>query len=218
MGESGRTYLPAAGHAWALPLYDPLVKLLGADAARGMLLDQAAIRSGHRVLDIGCGTGSFVVLIKRRHPDVEVVGLDPDAKALARATRKGRRASLSIQLDRGFADEMPYPQNTFDRVFSSFMLHHLQPAEKERTLREVRRVLKPGGRFHLLDFATPDSDSTGRIARWLHSGHLLKDNSDEQILSLMRKAGLSDPKRLARQSLLIGHIAYYQGSVPSSNP
>jgi ubiquinone/menaquinone biosynthesis C-methylase UbiE len=215
MGESGRTYLPAAGHDWALPLYDPLVKLLGADAARAMLLDQAAVRSGHRVLDIGCGTGSLVVLIKRRHTDVEVVGLDPDPKVLARARRKSHRAALSIQLDQGFADEIPYPEGTFDRVFSSFMLHHLPAAEKERTLREVRRVLKPGGRFHLLDFATPDSNSTGRIARWLHSGHRLTDNSDEQILGLMRQAGLSDTKRVARQALLIGHIAYYQGSAPT---
>jgi ubiquinone/menaquinone biosynthesis C-methylase UbiE len=215
MDEPGRAYLPAAGHDWALPLYDPLVKLLGGDAARALLLDQAAIRAGHRVLDIGCGTGSLAVLIKRQHTDVEVVGLDSDPKALARARRKAQRAAVSIQLDQGFSDELPYRERTFDRVFSSFMLHHLQAAEKETALREARRVLKPGGRLHLLDFATPHSNSTGRFARWLHSGHRLKDNSDEQILSLLRQAGLSDPKTVARQALLIGHIAYYQGSVPT---
>jgi ubiquinone/menaquinone biosynthesis C-methylase UbiE len=215
MVEPGRNYLPAAGHDWALPLYDPLVKLLGGDAARAVLLDQAAVRPSYRVLDIGCGTGSLAVLIKRQHPDVEVVGLDPDPGALARARRKAQRAAVSIQLDQGFSDELPYTECSFNRVFSSFMLHHLQAAEKETALREVRRVLRPGGRFHLLDFATPDSNSTGRITRWLHSGHHLKDNSDEQILSLMRQAGLSDPKRVARQALLIGHIAYYQGSVPT---
>jgi ubiquinone/menaquinone biosynthesis C-methylase UbiE len=215
MVEPGRTYLPAAGHDWSLPLYDPLVRLLGGDTARAVLLDQAAVRPGHRVLDIGCGTGSLAVLIKRQHPDVDVVGLDPDPKALARARRKAQRAAVSVQLDHGFSDELPYAEGIFERVFSSFMLHHLQAAEKETTLREVRRVLKPGGRFHLLDFATPDSNSAGRITRWLHSGHRLKDNSDEQILSLLRQAGLSDPKTVARQALLIGHIAYYQGSAPT---
>lgn len=64
-----RTYLPAAGHGWALPLYDPLVKLLGGDAAKKQLLDQAAIREGHRILDIGCGTGTLATLIKRLHHD-----------------------------------------------------------------------------------------------------------------------------------------------------
>src|SRR3981081_4250717 len=103
MVQSGRSYLPAAGHDWSLPLYDPLVKLLGGDAVRTTLLEQAALRPGHRVLDIGCGTGTLAVLTKRQHPDVEVVGFDPDPKALARAKRKAQRAALSIQLDRGVA-------------------------------------------------------------------------------------------------------------------
>jgi ubiquinone/menaquinone biosynthesis C-methylase UbiE len=194
------------------------VKVLGGDSARAALLEQAGVRPSHRVLDIGCGTGSLLVLIKRRHPDVEVVGLDPDPRALSRARRKGQRAALSIQLDQGFSDELPYPDGAFDRVFSSFMLHHLEAAEKETTLREVRRVLKPGARFHLLDFAAPESNSPGRFARWFHSSHRLKDNSDERIVSLMRQAGLSDPKRVAGRALLVGHIAYYQASATTSKP
>src|SRR5918994_1732899 len=85
MEEIQKTYLPAAGHDWMLPLYDPLVKLLGGDRARRALLDQALIRPGHRILDIGCGTGTLVVLLKCLHPGVEGIGLDPDPKALARA-------------------------------------------------------------------------------------------------------------------------------------
>lgn len=54
MDETGRTYLPAAGYHWSLSLYDPMVKLLGGEAARAMLLEQAVVRPGHRVLDIGC--------------------------------------------------------------------------------------------------------------------------------------------------------------------
>jgi ubiquinone/menaquinone biosynthesis C-methylase UbiE len=213
MAETGRTYLPAAGHHWSLALYDPLVKLLGGDAARAMLLEQAAVRPGQRVLDIGCGTGSLVVLIKRNHPDVEVVGVDPDPRALARARRKGQRAALTLRLDQGFADELPYSAGAFDRVFSSFMFHHLADAEKVTTLREVRRVLNAGARFRLMDFVRADTMSAGRVARWLHSSPRLKDNSDERILSLMREAGLSDPKRVAGRTLLAGDIAYYQASV-----
>ena len=216
MSETSRTYLPAAGRDWALPLYDPFVRLLGGDAARAALLEQGALRAGHRVLDIGCGTGTLAVLIKRRYPEVEVVGLDPDPKALARAARKAQRAALSIQLDRGFADELPYPEGSFDRVFSSFMLHHVEGDAKAATLREVRRVLKPGARFHLLDFATSDSHSPGRISRWLHSSHRLHDNSDERILPLMRQADLLDPRRVATRSGFLGDIGYYQASAPIS--
>jgi len=69
MNDIQRTYLPAAGRDWALPLYDPLVKLLGGDAARRTLFDQAAVQCAHRVLDVGCGTGTLAMLIKRLHPD-----------------------------------------------------------------------------------------------------------------------------------------------------
>ncbi len=89
-----RSYVPAAGHDWTLPLYDPLVKLLGGDRTRTVLVDHAAIRPGHRVLEIGCGTGTLTLVIKRLHPAVDVLGLDPDPKALARARRKAERAAV----------------------------------------------------------------------------------------------------------------------------
>ena len=63
------------------------------------------------------------MLIKRLHPDVDVVGLDPDPKALARAKRKAERSAVSIRLDQGFSHELPYPEASFDRVFSTFMFH-----------------------------------------------------------------------------------------------
>jgi ubiquinone/menaquinone biosynthesis C-methylase UbiE len=209
-GKSSRTYLPAAGHDWLLPLYDPFVKLLGGDRARKTLLEQAALRPGHRVLDIGCGTGSLVVLIKHLHPDVDIIGLDPDPKALARARRKAEKAGVSIQFDQGFSDELPYQEATFDRVFSSFMFHHLEKDEKAKTLREIRRVLKGGGSFHMVDFGGPDSDGKGTLAHWIHSRHRLKDNSDERILILMKEAELGDPQLASRGRLFLMRIAYYR--------
>jgi ubiquinone/menaquinone biosynthesis C-methylase UbiE len=210
MEESRRAYIPAAGHDWALPLYDPIVTLLGGARARMALLDQAAIQTGHRVLDIGCGTGALVTLIKRLHPDVDVVGLDPDPKALNIARRKAERTAVPIQLDQGFSDDLPYPDASFDRVFSSFMLHHLQAGEKEMTLREVRRVLKPGGSLHLLDFGGPEPRQNGFLARLFHSSHSLRDNSDSRIIALMSQAGLANPKVVRRGAMLFGKIAYYQ--------
>ncbi len=216
MSEVQRTYLPAAGHDWFLPLYDPFVKLLGGDSARRALLDQTALRPGHRVLDIGCGTGTFAVLIKRFHPDVAVVGLDPDPKALARAKRKAERARVSIPLDQGFSDELPYPEASFDRVFSSFMFHHLPAGDKEKTLREVRRVLKPGGALHLVDFDGSGSSRHGFLAHLLHSSERLSDNSEARILALMNQAGFADPRKVSQRTMLFLRIAYYLASAPAS--
>jgi ubiquinone/menaquinone biosynthesis C-methylase UbiE len=214
MQEPSRTYIPAAGRDWSLPLYDPIVKLLGGDAARRALLDQAALEPAQRVLDIGCGTGTMVTLIKRLYPSVEVVGLDPDPKALARARRKAQREAASIQLDQGFADKLPYPDSSFDRVFSSFMFHHLQSGDKEATLREVLRVLKPGGLFGLLDFGGPESGRAGLLARLFHSSQVLRDNSEDQVLALLSEAGFAGAARVRRGAMFFGLMRtnYYQAS------
>jgi SAM-dependent methyltransferase len=85
-----RTYLPAAGNNWTLPLYDPLVNLLSVEGTRRTFLDQASLQGNHRVLDIGCGTGTLALLIKRLHLKIEVVGLDPDPNALAEPDERQR--------------------------------------------------------------------------------------------------------------------------------
>lgn len=212
MEQIQKTYLPAAGHDWMLPLYDPLVKLLGGDAARRALLDRALVQPGQRVLDIGCGTGTLVVLLKRLHREVDGIGLDPDPKALVRAKRKAERASVSVQFDQGFSDTLPYTDASLDRVFSSFMFHHLERDEKEGMLREVRRVLRPGGIFSLLDFGGPDSGENGFLVRLLHSSHHLRDNSEERILAIMRQAGFTDPQKVSQGTMLFGRVRtnYYQ--------
>src|SRR5262249_2368804 len=108
------------------------------------------------------------------YPEVDIVGLDPDPKALARAKRKAKRSALSIRLDQGFSRELPYPEASFDRVLSTFMFHHLPVDERETTLCEVRRVLRPGGSFHMLDFAGAEASGHGPLARYFHSSHRLK--------------------------------------------
>jgi ubiquinone/menaquinone biosynthesis C-methylase UbiE len=169
MATSDRTFLPAAGHDWFLPIYDPLTKIIRVDRARRTLLDAAALQSHHRVLDVGCGTGTLAVLIKRLYPSVDVIALDPDPKALARAQRKAERAAVSIRFDRGFADSLGYRDATFDRVFSSMMFHHLANDQKEKALYEIRRVLKPGGRLEFLDFSGPESGGHGALGCLIHS-------------------------------------------------
>jgi ubiquinone/menaquinone biosynthesis C-methylase UbiE len=83
-----RHYVPAAGHDWALPLYDPFLRLFRLDALRDLMLTGVDLRAGQRVLDVGCGTGTLVTRLKRQAPGLHVTGVDPDAKALASARKK----------------------------------------------------------------------------------------------------------------------------------
>jgi ubiquinone/menaquinone biosynthesis C-methylase UbiE len=209
MSHVSRAFLPAAGLDFLLPLYDPMVKLLGADRARKKLFDQASVQPHHRVLDVGCGTGTFAVAIKGWLPSVEVVGLDPDPKALARSRRKAEHAGVSISFDEGFANALPYSDGSFDRVFSSLMFHHLPQDAKLATMREVRRVLKPGGLLHLLDFEQEGPGTHNPLARWLHSSERMQGNTREQILGWMGEAGLAEPRVVDSDRPIFGRIVYF---------
>src|SRR5215217_5998203 len=93
-----KTYIPALGLSWLLPLYDPLQRwILREPILKGRLVEEALIAPGHTVLDLGCGTGTLAVLIKKRHPQTYMVGLDIDPGVLEQAARKARGAG--VQLD-----------------------------------------------------------------------------------------------------------------------
>jgi ubiquinone/menaquinone biosynthesis C-methylase UbiE len=212
IANTPRTYLPAAGRDCALPFYDPLLKLLGADKARRPLLDQAELRPNQRVLDIGCGTGTLVVLTKRLYPEVEIVGLDPDPKALTRAKNKAQRAGTAARFDQGFSDELPYSDGSFDRVFSSLMFHHLKGEEKGKTLKEIRRVLAPRGSLHLMDFVQPEANATGLRAHLHHASAHLKENENSRIITLIAESGLSNAQKIADATIFFGflQVGYYR--------
>lgn len=198
-GES--SYIPAAGHDLALPLYDPLLWLFGADARRQILIERAQLRHRQRVLDIGCGTGSFAIALKRAQPGLQVIGLDPDPKALSLAQRKAKRARVQLQLERGYGDALPFADGSFARVFSSFMLHHLEPDAQLRLLREALRVLQPGGSLHLIDFAR---NQRGRVfGRDIHGA---EDGSRDLL-----RAGFTQVQVEPQKRWLLQQVVYWSG-------
>ncbi len=201
--HANQHFVPAAGHDWLLPFYDPVWALLGGSSHLKAFVARAEIEPDHNVLEIGCGTGNLTLMLKRSHPEARVVGLDPDPKALARARAKAARGALTIELDQGFSQELPYPDTSFDVVFSSFMFHHLDLPTKEATLREVGRVLVPGGSLHLVDFGGP-----ARLNRLFHSSRQLRDNAEDRVLTLMREAGFGNAE--AVQHRLLGGITQYR--------
>ena len=209
MHDVKKDFVPAAGHNWLLPFYDPLLRLLGVASALRELVDQAALGPGCRVLDIGCGTGNLAIRIKRQHPEVEVVGLDPDPKALARARRKAENAALSIAFDEGFSEKLPYQEDSFDRVFSSFMFHHLDRDTKRQALAEVLRVLRLAGSLHLLDFGGPKARSDGLLARLLHKHEGLRDNFEDRLAGLLGDTGFVDVAEVASRKTVVGRVAFY---------
>ena len=203
-----RPYLPGMGRHALLPLYDPVTRLVGARAMHRRLVDQADLRPGLRVLEVGCGTGNLALLAARRYPGIVLRGLDPDPRALARAAAKARRAGVPLELDRGYADRLPYPTGGTDRVLSSLMIHHLPADERPAALREIARVLAPGGSLHLVDLGGPGTAG--------HRPHLPRRRTHRHghdgldLATLLGDAGFAAVRETGRDSNVLGAHTFYR--------
>lgn len=208
-GDAERRYLPAMGRRRLLPLYDTVTRLAGLPGVHRELVERADLRAGLRVLEIGCGPGGLLRLVRRRFPDVDLVGLDPDPAALARARRA---LGPAVRLDRGFADALPYPDASIDRVLSCFMWHHLDPTDRPRALEEIVRVVKPAGQLHLVDISggAPIHGLLGRRAhRRAHHAHDA-DGRPDDLLALMRQAGLTEVITDEQASRRLGRYTFHR--------
>jgi ubiquinone/menaquinone biosynthesis C-methylase UbiE len=207
-------YIHAFGPAVLTRFYDPLIRLMREDQFKGRLVDLARIEAGQRVLDVGCGTGTLALLIQRRHPGVEVHGVDGDPKILEIAGEKAARAGAPLKLAHAMAWELPYADSTFDRVVSSLVFHHLVTSDKRRAAREILRVLRPGGELLLADFGPPRT-RRGRAIAWMLRGfEEAADNLGGRLPGLIEGAGFSEVAEIDRFQTIIGPIAYLRGRKP----
>ena len=119
-------YIPALRFGWLTPIYDPVLRRMMPEVAlKQRLVAQAQIAAGQRVFDLGAGTGTLAIILKQACQGADVVGLDGDPRVLAIARDKAAAAGMAIRFDQGLATALPYDDASFDRVFSSLMLHHL---------------------------------------------------------------------------------------------
>lgn len=152
-----REFTPAAGRFLPISTYDRLLALLTREATwRAKLLEALAPKPGERVLDVGCGTGSFAILSKQAEPGARIVGLDPDPEARRIAAAKAEIAGVEIEWHSGFArDAANFGQ--FDKVVSSLVLHQVPIEEKRAGLEAMFKATKPDGRVVIADYAEQQS-------------------------------------------------------------
>ena len=158
------SYVHALRYRWLTPLYDGVVAATTRERTfRVATIEQAGLRPGQRVLDLGCGTGTLAIEMARRCPGLQLFGVDGDAEVLAKAEQKATQAGVEITWQLGLATRLPYPDASFDRAVSTLFFHHLAVEDKVSAARELHRVLRPGGQLHVADWGPP----TSRLQRLL---------------------------------------------------
>ena len=181
-GTRGRILHRAAGYDWLV-----WVLTLGRERAlRDRFLTLARVQPGESVLDVGCGTGTLAIAAKGRvGPSGVVHGIDASAAMVARATSKAHRRSVDVAFEEAIVEALPFPDARFDLVTSTVMLHHLPRDAKLACAREMRRVVKAGGRVFVADFGSPSSRRSV-IGHFHRRGHTKPDD----VRTLLTAAGL----------------------------
>lgn len=213
MHTQNKNYLPALRFEFLTRFYDPLVRLTTREYAfKRALLAQADLQNGQTILDLACGTGTLSIGIKRRFPDTKIYDLDVDEKILQMARRKAENQHLEILFEQGYSDNLPFENETFDRVFSTLSFHHLTHERKIKTLLEIRRVLKPDGEFHLADYGLARNKRQfllSKFVRAIDGYETTKDNLHGRLLLLMEKNGFT-VERTGYFKTIIGTIRLFR--------
>lgn len=208
-------YVPALSFDFLTPLYDPLIALTGWETTfKSKLRRQAEVQPGERVLDLACGTATLTIAIKKEQPAAEVHGLDGDERILARARQKAEAAGAKISFMKAYSTAMPYPDDFFDRVLTSLFFHHLTAEDKKKTLLEIFRVLKHGGRLHIADWGAP-ANLLMKLAQqpviWL-DGATTKDSFQGKLPAFTREAGFEDVTEVGTFNTIGGTVRLHTGA------
>lgn len=155
MKSKDEAYTPALGRAGPPSAYDRAIKFWTREGRwRSLFVEQIAPRSDERILDVGCGTGTLAILLKRRAPGCDIVGIDPDPQILEIARKKARAAGVAVDFREGFAHEARAKGGAgYDKVVSSLVFHQTPMAEKKAGLNAMAAAAKPQGELHVADYA-----------------------------------------------------------------
>lgn len=152
---SDQSFTPALGRLGSVGFYDRAIRLLTRELVwRAALLRLVSPQAGELILDVGCGTGTFAIMLKRLCPAARIVALDPDPDVLRIAARKGMEAGVSIEWRQGYASDAEALGAAADKAVSSLVFHQVPMAGKRDGIAAMFAAVRQGGEVHIADYAS----------------------------------------------------------------
>jgi len=214
MATDSKKFIPALRFDFLTRFFDPLVRVTTREYAfKRALIAQANLQNDQTILDIACGTGTLAVGIKKRFPGIKIYAVDADAEILQMAGEKAAQNNAEIIFQKTFSDDLSYADDSFDRVFSTLFFHHLTLESKLKTFREIVRVLKPGGEFHLADYALPRDKAQfilSKSVRIIDGYDSTRDNLRGRLKLLMEESGFAEVERTGYFKTILGTIRLFK--------
>ena len=178
---------------WLAPYYDAVSRMVGINNSfRSSIITVAALRPREKVLDVGCGTGVLTRMAADAvGPQGEARGIDAAADMIRIARQEGQTVRSAAKFDLAAIESLPFPDDTFDVAFLSFVVHCLPSDLKQAGLKETWRALKPGGRVIMVDLDRPRHPILRALVRPFQSSEFFGDHLKGLVPILLRDAGFA---------------------------
>ncbi|OBA82123.1 methyltransferase type 11 [Mycobacterium sp. 1164966.3] len=221
---STQSFTPAAGNPKWTKYYDTTVALLTREQRwRSAAIRQLRLEPGDVVVDVGCGTASLAILMKRCQPGARIIGVDPDPEVLAIARAKVRQAGLGIEdveFLQGMGDKAAklVGPKTATKAVSSLVLHQCPLPMKLAIITNMFTLLRPGGELVIADFGLQRSALMRlgfRIVQWVDGKADTQPNADGVLPELIEQAGFVDVIEASVIPTVSGSLSIYHARRPS---
>ncbi|KTE16847.1 class I SAM-dependent methyltransferase [Sphingopyxis sp. H115] len=216
MTNADRDFVPALGKSGSLERYDAAIALMTREKRwRSDLLRLTAPQPDERIVDIGCGTGTFAIALKQAAAGSVILAVDPDPAVLDIAREKAKAAGADIIWFEAMGDELDEIEalQGSDKIVSSLVLHQCPMDVKQAIARQMHRLLKPGGALFLADYGEQRSllmRALFRQIQWLDGFEYTEPNAKGCVPELLTAAGFEAVEEMRVIPTPTGSISIYR--------
>jgi len=207
-------YIPALKYNWLTGIYDWLIRTFMPEKKfKGAVIENANIQDGYSVLDFGVGTATLSIMASQVNPNAVYKGLDIDEKILGLARKKIDETNAPVELIKYNGGKLPFADQSFDRVISSLVIHHLTTGQKLEAFQEFKRILKLDGEVHIADWGKASNFLMRlmfHLVQFLDGYKTTNDNVKGRLPEIIKSAGFSNVLVSQRFNTILGTVQIFK--------
>ena len=211
---SDKNYIPALRFHWLTNSYDWIVSnLMPEKEFKNAVIHNANIQTDFKVLDFGIGTATLSIMASLHQPKATYIGIDVDNQVLEIANKKIINSKSNIELLKYDGNKLPFSDNSFDRIITSLVIHHLTTEQKLVAFSEFKRVLKPNGEIHIADWGKASNflmKIMFNIVQFLDGYKTTNDNVKGKIPNILEQVGFNQIEIKQKFNTVLGTVEVFK--------